>query len=293
MLDLRKIVASGQQQKQEYKEKKQAEREELNEMQDTAIQAFTNSPAAYHAYLELQAQNPAISVGNIALVWMQSQETTLVNTMEKWNRLGRSVQRGAIGVKIIMPEKYKDDNGYTRTGYKIGRAFDVSQTYGTRLPPPLQLQEDTPQMEKAIVALVSSSPAPVVPMEGFESGAFYNPDGRQILIQTGMSDGETFAALAREIAHARYHIDAFGSYYVREDAAIDAESVSYLLCRRFGVPAELPSASGVGEHYAEQDTSARRSGLEYMRDLSEHMGRRILRELNPPQREHPEPEPEK
>lgn len=284
MADLRKIVASNQQQKQAFKEQKQAEREELNKLQDAAVMAFTSSPAAYHAYLEMQAQNPMISAGNVALAYMQNPEATMINTLERWNRLGRAVQRGESGIKILIPEPYKDDNGHTRTGYRIGRAFDVSQTHGTRLPPRIQLQEDTQAMEKAITALVNSAPVPVVPLDDFESGSFYDPTNKQIIIQPGLNDFETFALLAKEIAHARYH-DAYGSYYLREDVDIDADSISFMVCRQFGVPAESPAAANLGEHYAEQTANERRGGLGYLQSLSEHLGKQVMRELAPPQRE--------
>lgn len=284
MADLRAMVTETQQSKADFAQQKQAQREALFQRRDTSIVDLTTDPAAYRAYLDLQAANPAVSPGNLALVWAENPAAAMVCTMNRWNSLGRNVTKGESGIKVIVPQKYRDGRGILRTGYDVGRVFDVSQTHGARLKPPIRLVDGTPEMEKAIRALVSSSPVPIEPLDGFVDGSFYDSHDKKILIDAALPDGAQLAALTTEIAHARLHA-AYQGEYSRDLCSTDAESVGYLVCKRFGVAAEPPAADNLDALYGAMPTDDRRAALEYNQDLSKFLMDRVEKELSPP-REH-------
>ena len=68
MANLEQIVAQKAENDTRWKAQQQAERENTVTMQDTGIMEITSNPEAYARYLDMQGDNPAYSVGNIALV---------------------------------------------------------------------------------------------------------------------------------------------------------------------------------------------------------------------------------
>lgn len=285
MANINELVARNQQGKADFRAEKQAEREELSDMQNVGVCAITTDPAIYLAYLNLQADNPTISAGNLALVMEQQEDATMVASLEKWNKLGRSVRRGESGLKVLVPEKYRDEQGKIRTGFKVGRVFDVSQTSGGRLPTKVQLRDNTPEMEKALAALIGVCPASIEVVADFAEVSHYEPDSKTILITEGLTDSAQLAALTKEIAHANFHDGGFNTAYRREDYALDAESVSYMVCSRFGVECDAPDASGIAELYDQLEPKDRRTALDFDHSAADRMGRRVEEALNPPQQE--------
>lgn len=92
----------------------------------------------------------------------QNPEITYINSLEVWNRLGRSVNRDENGMKIRVSDTYVKD-GREYHGYKIGRVFDISQTHGKAGVPALSLKDNTPEMDAALRRLLDSSPFPWSP----------------------------------------------------------------------------------------------------------------------------------
>ena len=74
-----------------------------------------------------------------------------------------------------------------------------------------------------------------------------------------ISDHETFAALATEIALSRMHGKGRIRDFNREDFQLDAESISYILCRRFGIERPLPDAKKIAALYDGYNSQERRT----------------------------------
>ena len=180
------------------------------------------------------------------LAMAQNPEITYINSLEVWNRLGRSVNRDENGMKIRVSDTYVKD-GREYHGYKIGRVFDVTQTHGKAGVPALSLKDNTPEMDAALRRLLDSSPVPVVTSSTMYQDAVYDPKTQSITVSSRLIDSKIFAALSREIVHAGIHDHGRYPYYTREDCAMDAESVSYMLCRNFGVDTPQPDVSRVGQ----------------------------------------------
>ena len=91
MANLEEIIAEKTQQDTQWREQRQADRENIVAMQDAGIVEITSNPEMYVKYLDMQGDNPAYSVGNIALVMFQDPEATVFGTPERWKTLNRSV----------------------------------------------------------------------------------------------------------------------------------------------------------------------------------------------------------
>ena len=227
MAKLDDLIQQKQQRDEDWKAKKTAEREELGQLSDDAVMRVTSEPDAYLHYLDTQAINPRYSASNVMLAMAQNPEITYINSLEVWNRLGRSVNRDENGMKIRVSDTYVKD-GREYHGYKIGRVFDISQTHGKAGVPALSLKDNTPEMDAALRRLLDSSPVPVVTSSTMYQDAVYDPKTQSITVSSRLIDSKIFAALSREIVHAGIHDHGRYPYYTREDCAMDAESVSYI-----------------------------------------------------------------
>lgn len=296
MADLRNIISKSQQSKEQWIENKRAEREDMSIMSDEGIISFTSDPVQYQKFLDLQADNPHISAGNIALAHRQNPDISQIASMEKWNKLGRNVNRGENSLKVLIPEKYQDAQNITRIGFKVGRMFDVTQTGGKSLPQRTILYNDKPEMEKALSALVDYCPVEIKPVDPQQLAvAAYSPSNKVIYFPEEMTDTQTFASLINEIVHAKLHNGGQYADYTRDDCELDANSVSYMVCRRFGIETDLPDAYDVAKLYERLEPSERRAALDMLQKMSEQIGDKVEREIMPPERNrehdtHNEPE---
>ena len=287
MAKLDDLIQQKQQRDEDWKAKKTAEREELRQLSDDAVMRVTSEPNAYLRYLDTQAINPQYSAANVMLAMAQNPDITYINSLENWGRLGRSVNREETGLKIRASDPYVKD-GRQYHGYKIGRVFDVTQTHGKAVPAPLTLRDNTPEMEAALSRLLDSAGVPVVTDAAMYQDAFYDPKAQRITVSTRLSDSKTFAALAREIVHAGIHDRGRYPYYSREDCAMDAECVSYMLCRNFSIDVPQPNVSRVGQAFDGMEAQDRRSVVDSLQKYFRKLQNDIQREISPQERKQPE-----
>ena len=109
----------------------------------------------------------------------------------------------------------------------------------------------------------------------------------ELAINPNFPDSEAFAAIAAEIAHARLHGKGYNSGYNRDDCELDAQSVSYILCRRFGISRDVPDLSKLPELYGGWEAPDRRRALDSIQDMSKQIGSSIEKNIMPPQRNRP------
>ena len=280
MSKLETLIDEEQQRSDAWKEQKTAERNELNALSDEAVTRTTTEPEAYLRYLDVQADNPAYSASNVLLAAAQRPDVTVFHSLEQWNKMGRSVKAQETGIKVRVSDPYMRD-GRKYYGFKIDRAFDISQTEGKDVAARLPIEEESPQMETALRKLLRLSPVPVRTSAEAEFDACYDPAAKTIFVSPGLSEAKQFAALAREVYHASAHENSRAGEYDREQYALDAESAGYMLCRSFGVPCEKPDAAKVAELYADMEPMERRDILDGIRQSFRSMQQEIVKELMP------------
>lgn len=173
----------------------------------------------------------------------------------------------------------------TRSGYiKLDYVYDKAQTVGDPVPVRGILRDGTPDMEKALGALLQSSPVEVVATADIFGEAEYQPEENRIAIQPDLSGAASFRALAREIVYAQIGTGMEACDFDPRPYELDAHSVCYALCRRYGVPVEQPDFSGVVQQYGELEAPERLNMLRETCDLSKVLNRSIERALDLRQR---------
>lgn len=234
MANLEQIVSRKTENDTKWKEQQQAERDNTTAMQDAGVMEITTSPDAYARYLEMQGDNPAYSAGNIALVMFSDPEATVFGTRDRWKTLNRSVMDSEKnnGVKIFA----RSPMG---RGYTLADAYDIRQTQGRELSR-ISLKNDSKEMETALTTVLNYAVVPVVIDKELPSPAFYDETNLELAINPDYPDNEAFAAIAAEVAHSRFHAKGANRSYDRGECDLDAQSISYILCRRYGIELMTP-----------------------------------------------------
>ncbi len=238
---------------------------------------ITSDEEKYIRYLTAQGDNLYYSAGNVAMAMIQLPSTTVVCTRERWKELGRFVldTEADRGASIFI-------RSATGRGYRTTAVYDLTQTEGRKFQR-LQLTDGSPEMERALTALLNFSPVQVVTGKDLPTGARYAPQAMTLAVAPDLPDSRAFAAVAAEIAHARYHDRGWNSGYSRERYELSAQSVSFILCRRFGIEREAPLA----ERNEGKDAGARLDFLKGIQDMDRKIGKSVERAIAPPQRAQP------
>lgn len=273
MANLETIIAQKTEQDTQWKEQQQAERENTIAMQDAGVTEITSNPEAYARYLDMQGDNPYYSVGNIAAVMLAMPKATVFGTRDRWRSLNRSIVSGEEGKGTKIFAKGPMGRGYTLTD-----AYDISQTQGRDLKHPV-LSDGSKSMETAMKTVLNYSVVPVVIDKELTVPAYYDPSNMELAVNPEFPDHEAFAAITAEVAHSRMHAKGVFAGYNRDECDLDAQSVSYILCRRFGIDRPMPDTSTLPELYEGWDTEDRRKALDSIQDMSKNMGRSIDRNL--------------
>lgn len=246
-------------------------------MQDAGILEIVSSPEMYVRYLEVQGDNLYYSPGNIAMAMFQAPNVTQFGTQDKWKTLGWSVKDTELGNSFQIFSRASFGKGYV-----LAPAYDISQTYGREVKK-VTLENGTPEMEKALTTVLNYSVVPVVVDGGLDCPAYYDADKMELAVNPDYPDNEAFASIAAEVAHSRMHSKGVNSYYSRDECSLDAQSVSYLLCRKFGVPQDIPDLPRLGELYRGWTSQEARQALSTIQDMGKKMANSIDRNITPPE----------
>ena len=251
MANLEAIIAEKSQQDNQWRAEMQADRENTIAMQDAGVEEITSSPELYVKYLDMQGDNPTYSAGNIALVMFQDPEATVFGTAERWKTLNRGVidQERSKGVKIFA-------RNTLGRGYRLTDAYDIRQTQGRDLKK-VQLKDDSKEMSIALRAILNYSVVPVATDHDLPVAAYYDSKNMELAVNPAFSDSEAFAAIAAEVAHSRIHAKGANPNYDHEEVDLDAQSISYILCRQFGIKRDTPDLSRLEELYEGWDPQRR------------------------------------
>lgn len=281
MANLEQIISEKTAADARWREQRRAERENITAMQDAGVTEITTNPEAYARYLTMQGDNPSYSAGNIALAMLQSPGATVIGTPDRWKTQGRAV---------LSTEQSQGMKIFTRSplgrGYDLSDAYDITQTQGREVKRH-QLRDGSKEMDAALKTVLQYAVVPVVSNKELPAAAYYDPVKMELAVNPTVPDSEAFPAIAAEIAHSRIHGKGFNQGYNREESDLDAQSVSYILCRRFGIDRELPDMSRLEELYQGWDPQQRRQALDLIQDMSKQIGRSIEREITPQQRSLP------
>ena len=260
----------------------------------------------FKEYLRTMSKFYSYSFNNTLLIAMQKPDATYVAGYTSWQRnFDRQVMKGEKGIKILAPAPYKtqeerekidpstqkpvlDADGkpvtetveVMRPAFKVVSVFDVSQTDGKELPDIMvdQLTGDVERYEDFWRVLKEVSPVPVA-LEKIEGGAhgYYHLVDKRIAIDEGMSEMQTIKTLIHEIAHAKLHAvdpDAKTAPEEKKDRhtkEVEAESVAYTVCQRYGIDTSDYSFGYIAGWSSGKETKELKSSLDTIRKTAAEM----------------------
>jgi len=200
------------------------------------IRALTSSEA-WVRYLAVQERFHRYTPQNALLIPRQRPDATLVAGVRQWNRLGRRVRAAERGIRILAPlvRRAQDAGDRCVVGFRWVSVFDVSQTEGKLLPSVTRLLEgDDAGWFPRLVAVASRLGFRVVDHDfaGATNGDTSHA-ARLIRLASERSPRQRTKTLAHELAHVLLH----AAVSSRALAELEAESVSWIVCRHLGIDA--------------------------------------------------------
>lgn len=260
----------------------------------------------FKEYLTTMSKFYNYSFNNTLLIAMQKPDATLIAGYTSWQRnFDRHVMKGEKGIKILAPAPYKaqeerekidpatqkpvlDADGkpvtetveVLRPAFKVVSVFDVSQTEGKELPD-IAVDELTGSVENYAAffeALKQESPVPIS-FEDIPVGAkgYFSHAENRIAIQEDMSELQTVKTAIHEIAHAKLHAikpDEKVAPEERKDRhtkEVEAESVAYTVCQRYGIETSDYSFGYIAGWSSDKETKELKGSLETIRSTAAEM----------------------
>ena len=262
--------------KEAWAAKKQEKRNELYSLADQTAAEISKDGDKFKQFLDVQSRFDRYSSTNALLILAQMPEATQLKDFDGWKDAGVSVQRKPRSVKILEPGKeYTREDGTRGTSFEVKRVYDVSQTRGRLRSSPNKKPDDRTLLK----ALINRSPVPIQTVDSLPNnmGALYDHDQQVIFVCRGMGAEDIFRSVSKELAHAE--IAGMREDYNRNDAAFQAYSASYLLCKRYGVDVSDYNFSRLPASLRESNPQQVRETLTEIRDTANQISTRMYRAL--------------
>lgn len=267
---------------------------ELSRELREGVHAYLNSDK-YRELLTVMSRFHRYSLNNDFLIALQTGgKATQVASFTTWKALGRTVNKGEKGIRIISPIPYKqktdpamgdtDNEGIltkdrkntsneqtaSHIGFKVAYVFDVSQTSGKPLPEVTpELMGSVEDYEDLQAAIKEACPVCVVygPIAGNTFG-YFSPSEQEVRIREDLSELQSLKTLIHETAHARLHAAGTdGAAFSRDDKEIQAESVAFIVSAHYGLDTSAYSFPYVA-NWASGDEKQVMSNLQIIKDAS-------------------------
>ncbi|MGO4214364.1 ArdC family protein, partial [Terriglobus sp. YAF25] len=252
--------------------------EQLEAGKSDALTNYLTAMSRFHNY----------SFGNVLEIARQMPTATRVAGFWTWKNMGRSVNAGAKGIRILAPivgvRRKKDEEAekdITRQntrfllGFRNAYVFDISQTNGVDLPSMHEVSGDPGDNIDRLAAFLTSKGIQLV----------YNPNiapalgmsyGGRIAILPGQSKAEEFSTLVHEAAHELLHKAERRTATTKTMRELEAEAVAFVVGKAVGLKNESASADYI--HLYQGNASLLAESLEVI----QHTANLILSALEPP-----------
>ncbi len=278
--DFRPKKAGGNQpklSKEEYAEKKKAEKERVYQMVDDTAMQIVNDPEKFRAFLDTQSRMDRYSAANALLIFNQLPEATQLKDFDDWGKDNVKIVKGAKSISILEPVEYARQDGTTGISYNVKKMFDVSQTNG-RQTPAVSVNRDpkaliTTMLDVCPVEVEATNELPYPNM-----AAFYNNEKQTLYVKRNVGDSVAVAqCVAQELGHAQLSINS--DTYSRRDMGFQAVCIGYMLCKKYGVDTQNFAIDRIPESLKEKEPKEIRAELSKTRNAMSEINSRISEEL--------------
>ena len=264
--------------KEDYAEKKRAEKEKVYQMIDDTALAIVSDPEKFRAFLDTQSKMNRYSAANALLIYNQFPEATQLKDFEDWGKDNVKILKGAKSISILEPVEYTRDDGTTAISYNVKKVFDVTQTNG-RKAPAVSANRDPKAL---ITTMLDVSPVEVEATDELpypNMAAFYNNDKQTLYVKRNVGDSVAVAqCVAQELGHAQLSINS--ESYSRRDMGFQAVCIGYMLCKKYGVDTQNFAIDRIPEGMASKEPKEIRAELSKTRNAMAEIHSRVSEELH-------------
>jgi hypothetical protein len=218
--------------------------EQLEAGKSDALTDYLTAMSRFHNY----------SFGNVLEIARQMPTATRVAGFWTWKNLGRSVNAGAKGIRILAPivgvrrkkdsEAQKDitkQNERVLLGFRNAYVFDLSQTNGVDLPAMHEVSGDPGENIDRLAAFLKDRGIQLIYSDDLQ-GALGKSYGGRIAILNGQSKAEQFSTLVHETAHELLHKAERRTATTKTMRELEAESVAFVVGKAIGLVTGTASA---------------------------------------------------
>lgn len=211
--------------------------EQLEAGHSEALTNYLNAMSRFHNY----------SFGNVLEIARQMPTATRVAGFWTWKNLGRSVNAGAKGIRILAPvvgvrrkkeaEAEKDitrQNERVLLGFRNAYVFDISQTNGVELPEMESVIGDPGENIERLTEFLTSKGIAVSYSEKIAPALGISYGGRIVLLP-GQSKAETFSTLVHEAGHELLHRSERRTATTKTMRETEAEAVAFVVGKAVGL----------------------------------------------------------
>jgi len=243
--------------------------QEAHHLVTAQLDRLTQDAALWRSWALTLSRFHRYSFANTLLIWAQRPDATHVAGYRRWQQLGRYVQKGEHGIRILAPLVKKsaadadpdalaasdDDARSVLVGFRTVTVFDITQTAGAplALPTPTLLTDDTGT--ELFDTLVSRAvPVPVLydSRKALQNAnGLWNPNARTITLADDLAPTQRLKTLLHEWAHSVGVPDRMAAL-LRDTAAeeVIAETTAFVVAARLGFDTTAYSLPYVG-HWAQ------------------------------------------
>ena len=261
----------------EWREKKQAEKEAVYQMIDDTAVAIVGDGEKFKAFLDTQARLDRYSAANALLIYNQYPQATQLKDFDDWDKDGVKITKGAKSISILEPVEYARNDGTTGISYNVKKVFDVSQTKGKQTPAPTANRDP----QKLVAVMIDTSPVEVqvVPeLPHPNMGAFYDNNKQTLFVRKNIGDSVALCqCVAQELGHAELSINS--DSYNRRDMGYQAMCIGYMLCKKYGVDTKNFAIERVPEEWKTKEPKEIRAELSKTRTALNEIHSRVNEEL--------------
>ena len=212
----------------EYRERKQAERQELFELLNEATKEAVSSDEAFNQYIRLQGRLN-YTVSNSLLVFMQKPDAAELREFDDWKERGANIRKNSKSIKILEPYTARTRDGEVFTGFQAKRVLDISQTKAL----PAKRLEVSDKVKFFAIMGISKAKVEAVETHTFGEDVFYDSQQNTIYIRKGL-DRENFlkGLIAVEVQAAVFEQHGAENPEIQN---FQAACGAYLIQREYGL----------------------------------------------------------
>ena len=246
-------MKQNQAQQSELQEGGRLSKEKVWDRINAQVEKVFRNDKSMRDFLNFMAQCTPQSTQNLLILYEQNPSITQPRTSDRWKEAGRTVSNNAEGYLFFTNQEYQRQDGTRGSEYVITKVYDISQTRGPRLIPPVKHLP-----EEIIAAMIEQSPVPLAISDQLPQKveAQYVSKQRTIYVRNGMDETTTVCAIAKGQAHAGF--DTTGGRYYRPEYAVQAYCAAYVTAQKFGLDTSVFRFDKVCKYCAEMRVEEKR-----------------------------------